>query len=55
MQEDKSNRETTDVRSKLEHAITDAENAKQSAFEESLQRWRAEEETMEAIREVIFH
>nr|GMC64847.1 U-box domain-containing protein 32 isoform X1 [Ipomoea batatas] len=49
--EEKSNRETTDDRSKLEHAITDAENAKQRAFEESLRRWRAEEETMEAIRE----
>lgn len=34
---------------KLEHAIIDAEISKKKAFEESLRRWRAEEDAMEAI------
>ncbi|KAF3623127.1 Receptor protein kinase, putative isoform 2 [Capsicum annuum] len=37
-------------RSRLEHAMMDAENSKQRAFEESVKRWRAEEDAMEAIR-----
>ncbi|CAN4085893.1 unnamed protein product [Withania somnifera] len=41
---------SSDERGKLEHARMDAENLKQRAFEESLKRWRAEEDAMEAIR-----
>ncbi|XP_060203662.1 U-box domain-containing protein 32 [Lycium barbarum] len=41
---------SSDERSRLEHAMMDAENSKQRAFEESVKRWRAEEDAMEAIR-----
>lgn len=41
---------SSDERSKLEHARMYAENSKQRAFEESVKRWRAEEDAMEAIR-----
>ncbi|KAJ8554418.1 hypothetical protein K7X08_025096 [Anisodus acutangulus] len=40
---------SSDERSRLEHAMMDAENSKQRAFEESVKRWRAEEDAMEAI------
>ncbi|CAN4087731.1 unnamed protein product [Withania somnifera] len=40
----------SDERSRLEHARMDAENLKQRAFEESVKRWRAEEDATEAIR-----
>ncbi|KAK4363069.1 hypothetical protein RND71_018310 [Anisodus tanguticus] len=41
---------SSDERSRLEHAMMDAENSKQRAFEGSVKRWRAEEDAMEAIR-----
>lgn len=40
---------SSDERSRLDHA----ENSKKSAFEESVKRWRAEEDAMEAIHMVI--
>lgn len=43
---------SSDERSRLEHAMMDAENSKQRAFEESVKRWRAEEDAMEATRMV---
>lgn len=49
--EDKSNRKTIDVWTKLEHAIEAAQNVKQRSIEESLQLLRAEEDAMEALRE----
>ncbi|KAG8381309.1 hypothetical protein BUALT_Bualt06G0109000 [Buddleja alternifolia] len=42
-------KETGDLQDKLELAMIDAENLKQRAFEESLRRWRAEEDAMEAV------
>lgn len=39
---------SSDERSRLEHAMLDAENSKQRAFEESVKRWKAEEDAMEA-------
>lgn len=44
---------SSDERSRLEHAMMDAENSKKRAFEESVKRWRAEEDAMEAIHMVI--
>lgn len=41
---------SSDENSRLEHAMMDAENSKQRAFEESVKWWRAEENAMEAIR-----
>ncbi|KAH0689799.1 hypothetical protein KY289_017157 [Solanum tuberosum] len=41
---------SSDERSRVEHAMMDAENSKQRAFEVSVKRWRAEEDAMEAIR-----
>ncbi|KAL3834405.1 hypothetical protein ACJIZ3_009141 [Penstemon smallii] len=43
--------ETCDVRNKLEQAVKDLKNARQRALEESLRRWRAEEDAFEAVRE----
>ncbi|XP_022871688.1 U-box domain-containing protein 32-like isoform X2 [Olea europaea var. sylvestris] len=42
--------ETHDLRNNLEHAVIDAENYKQRAFEESVKLWRAEEDAIEATR-----
>lgn len=39
---------SSDERSRLEHAMLDAENSKQRAFEESVKRWKVEEDAMEA-------
>ncbi|CAK9160925.1 unnamed protein product [Ilex paraguariensis] len=35
---------------RLEHAMLDAEQLKQKPFEESVRRWKAEEDAMEAVR-----
>ncbi|GFP82236.1 U-box domain-containing protein 33 [Phtheirospermum japonicum] len=48
-------KETYDIRDKLEHdklkhAMIDAEISKKRAFEESLRRWRAEEDALVAVR-----
>ncbi|KAH7863121.1 hypothetical protein Vadar_013548 [Vaccinium darrowii] len=40
---------TSEVRDKLEHAITHAENTKKKAFEKSVSRWKAKEDAMEAL------
>nr|XP_043617935.1 U-box domain-containing protein 33-like isoform X2 [Erigeron canadensis] len=40
---------SSELQDKLEHATTDAENSKQIAFEESIKRWRAEEDAKEAL------
>ncbi|XP_074291327.1 U-box domain-containing protein 32-like [Silene latifolia] len=37
-----------DISSRLEQAISDTNNVKQLAFQESVQRWRAEEDAMDA-------
>ncbi|KAM3269288.1 hypothetical protein P3S67_030170 [Capsicum chacoense] len=37
-------------RSRLEHPMMDVASSKQRAFEESIKRWRVEEDAMEAIR-----
>ncbi|KAK3037183.1 hypothetical protein RJ639_030076 [Escallonia herrerae] len=39
-----------DMYYKLEHARIDAENSKRKAFEESVRRWKAEEDATEALR-----
>uniref|UniRef100_A0A5B6Z697 RING-type E3 ubiquitin transferase n=1 Tax=Davidia involucrata TaxID=16924 RepID=A0A5B6Z697_DAVIN len=40
---------TCEIYDKLEHAMLDAENPKRKGFEESVRRWKAEEDAMEAI------
>ncbi|KVI07142.1 Protein kinase, catalytic domain-containing protein [Cynara cardunculus var. scolymus] len=40
---------SSDLLDKLEYATTEAENSKQKAFEESIRRWKAEEDAKEAI------
>ncbi|XAR53649.1 Non-specific serine/threonine protein kinase [Bertholletia excelsa] len=40
----------SNIHVKLEHAKIDAENSKQKAFEESLRRWKAEADALEAMR-----
>lgn len=40
---------SSDLHDKLEYATTEAENSKQKAFEESIRRWKAEEDAKEAI------
>lgn len=40
---------SNDERSRVEQAMMDAENSKQRALEESVKRWRAEEDAREAI------
>ncbi|KAI3458134.1 hypothetical protein Pfo_014797 [Paulownia fortunei] len=47
-------KETCDLRNKLEHTMIDAENSKQGAFEVSLRQWRAEEDALEPVYKVIF-
>lgn len=42
--------ETHDLHNNLEHAVVDAENSKQIAFDKSVKRWRAEEDALEATR-----
>ncbi|XP_057476986.1 U-box domain-containing protein 32-like [Actinidia eriantha] len=42
--------EASEICDKLEHAKTNAASLKQKAFEESVKRWKAEEDAMEAIR-----
>ncbi|KAL2550487.1 U-box domain-containing protein 33 [Forsythia ovata] len=44
--------ETHDLHNNLQHAVVDAENSKQRACEESVRRWRAEEDALEATRKV---
>lgn len=39
---------------KMEQAISDAESLKQLAFRESVKRWKAEEDAMDAKRMVLF-
>ncbi|KAI8564841.1 hypothetical protein RHMOL_Rhmol03G0213700 [Rhododendron molle] len=41
---------TSEIHGRQEHAITDAEHSKKKAFEESVRRWKAEEDAMEALR-----
>ncbi|KAI7744982.1 hypothetical protein M8C21_003214 [Ambrosia artemisiifolia] len=40
---------SSDLRDRLEYATKDAEKSKQKAFEESIKRWRAEEDANEAL------
>ncbi|PSS33060.1 U-box domain-containing protein [Actinidia chinensis var. chinensis] len=42
--------ETSEICDKLEHAKTNAASLKQKAFEESVKRWKTEEDALEAIR-----
>ncbi|KAJ0753187.1 putative protein kinase RLK-Pelle-RLCK-IXb family [Helianthus annuus] len=41
---------SSDLQDRLENATKDAEKSKQKAFEESIKRWRAEEDANEALR-----
>ena len=41
-----------EILDKLERAILDAENLKQMAFQESINRWKAEEDAMDAKKKV---
>ena len=43
-----------DIYDQLELAMSEAENARREAFEESMRRRKAEKEAMEAIRKVGF-
>ncbi|XP_071710411.1 U-box domain-containing protein 33-like isoform X2 [Rutidosis leptorrhynchoides] len=40
---------SSELQDKLEYAATDAKNLKQKAFEESIERWRAEEDAKDAL------
>lgn len=43
---------SSELHDKLEYAKTDAENSKQKAFEESIRRWRAEEDAKDILHKV---
>ena len=58
MQDEKNQGLATDGSyDRLEQAIMFTKNSKQDAFEESVKRWQAEDDAMEAIRKAnfIFH
>ncbi|XP_059667103.1 U-box domain-containing protein 32 isoform X2 [Cornus florida] len=49
LEEKSQEKAACEIYDKLEHAMLDAENSKQKAFEESVRRWKAEEDAMEAM------
>lgn len=51
MEEKSQGQSSGNLHDKLDHAIIDAENSKQKAFQEAVKRWKAEEDAMDALHE----